>query len=130
MMRSKAVLYSRALVVSLFLCLVFSCFPAYSSGYSGASAWAVPELDKAQEYGLITDGISGNLSGIVSREEFAEITVKLYEAYSGKASGTGSVSFSDTTNPEILKAASLGLVNGIGGGMFGPDRNITREQMA
>ncbi len=98
--------------------------------YSGASSWAVTELDKAQEYGLITDRIKNNMSGKVTREEFAEIAVKLYEAYTGTKATAGTSSFTDTTNPEILKAANLGLVQGVGNNQYAPDRLVTREQMA
>lgn len=98
--------------------------------YEGASDWARKELDKGAQYGLITDRIRGDMSGKVTREEFAEIAVKLYEKYTGETAATGDASFSDTTNPEILKAANLGLVQGVGGGKYAPAQLITREQMA
>lgn len=98
--------------------------------YKGASSWATPELDKAAGYGLITDRVKDNMSGNITREEFAEIAVKLYEVYTGNKAEAGSVTFSDTTNPEILKAANLGMVLGIGEGKFGPTLLVTREQMA
>jgi len=100
------------------------------SYYQGASSWAVAELDKAQNYGFITDRIKSNMSGKVTREEFAEIAVKLYEKYTGETATAGNASFSDTTNQEILKAANLGLVQGIGNGKYGPNQLVTREQMA
>jgi len=98
--------------------------------YEGASAWAKTELNKAAGYGLITDRIKGDMSGKITREEFAEIAVKLYEKYTGKTADAGSVSFTDTTNPEILKAANLGLVQGIGNNQYAPNQLVTREQMA
>lgn len=101
-----------------------------AAAYSGASSWAVPELDKAAAYGLITDRIKNNMASGITREEFAEIAVRLYEIYTGKKAAAGNTSFSDTTNPEILKAANLGLTSGIGDGKFGPGQLVTREQMA
>jgi hypothetical protein len=98
--------------------------------YEGASNWARAELDLAAVYGLITDRIKDNMSAKITREEFAEIAVKLYEIYTGTSADAGSANFSDTTNPEILKAANLGLVTGIGGGKFAPAEMVTREQMA
>jgi hypothetical protein len=98
--------------------------------YQGASAWAKTELDKAAEYGFITDKIKDNMSGNITREEFAEIAVRLYEKYTGETAAAGNMSFTDTTNPEILKAANLGLVTGIGNNKYGPDILVTREQMA
>ena len=98
--------------------------------YEGASSWAKSELDKAAEYGLITDRIKGNMAGKVTREEFAEIAVKLYEKYTGLSATVGNASFIDTNNPEILKAANLGLVTGIGNNKYAPNDLVTREQMA
>lgn len=99
--------------------------------YWGASDWAKDGLDKAAEYGLITDKIKDNMSGAITREEFAEVAVKLYELYTGKlAEAAPSSTFKDTTNPEILKAYKLGIVNGIGNNKFAPNVLINREQMA
>lgn len=98
--------------------------------YEGASSWAKNELDRANKLGLITPRIKSNMSGNVTREEFAEIAVKLYEAYKGNIPVVGNAYFSDTTNPEILKAANLGLVKGVGNDKYNPDALVTREQMA
>lgn len=98
--------------------------------YENASSWAKTELDKAAGYGLITDRIKGNMSGKITREEFAEIAVKLYEKYTDKTAEPGNMSFIDTTNPEILKAANLGLVTGVGNNKYAPNDLVTREQMA
>ena len=101
-----------------------------TTAYKGASAWAAAELDKAAEYGLITSRIKNNMSAKVTREEFAEIALKLYEKYTGKTASQGSTGFSDTTNPEVLKAANLGLVTGVGSNRYAPAELVTREQMA
>ncbi len=103
--------------------------PAYT--FKGASNWAVPELNKASEYGFITDSIRDNMSGSITREEFCEVVVRLYEKAAGKeATYKDTSAFSDTKNPEIFKAYELGIVNGIGGGKFAPENLITREQIA
>ena len=100
------------------------------SFYQGASSWAVSGLNKAQGYGFITDRIKNNMAGKITREEFAEIAVKLYEVYTGTTAVVGTASFVDTTNPEILKAANLGLVSGVGNNRYAPNQLVTREQMA
>jgi hypothetical protein len=101
------------------------------SFYQGASSWAVNDLNKAQDYGLITDRIKGNMSAPISREEFAELATKLYEIYTGtKANPAPATTFTDTTNPEILKAFQLGIVAGVGNNQYAPQVLITREQMA
>jgi hypothetical protein len=40
----------------------------------------------------------------ITREEFAEVSVKLYEKYTGKQAAAGDMSvFSNTSNPEIFR---------------------------
>ncbi len=99
--------------------------------YRGASNWAKDGLDKALGYGFITDKIKDNMSGSITREEFAEVAVRLYEQYTGKkAEAAPSSTFTDTSNVEILKANKLGIVNGVGNNKFEPKVLINREQMA
>lgn len=101
------------------------------ASYRGASEWAKGGLDKAMGYGFITDKIKDNMSGSITREEFAEVAVKLYELYTGKKADPAPTStFIDTTNVEILKAYQLGIVSGIGNNKFAPQVLINREQMA
>ena len=101
------------------------------SFYKGASAWATNDLNKAQDYGLITDRIKDNMSGPITREEFAELATRLYEVYTGqKATPASASTFTDTNNPEILKAFQLGIVAGVGNDKFAPQVLINREQIA
>jgi hypothetical protein len=119
-------------LILIALCLIFMmCMVPASvfADYEGASSWAVPELDKAAGCGLITDRVMSDVSGNVTREEFAEIVVRMYELSTGKKAEAGNANFTDTTNEEILKAANMGMVLGAGG-KFSPDNLVTREQMA
>jgi len=95
-----------------------------------ASSWAVDELDKAVTYGFITDKIADNMKGDITREEFAEIVVLLYEKLTGTTVTADANPFTDTTNPEIIKAARLGIVKGVGNNKFAPNSLVTREQIA
>lgn len=101
--------------------------------YKGASSWAVPELDKAVTYGFITNSIKGNMQAPITREEFAELVMKLYENYTNTTVVyTPPAPFTDTDNIEIYKANQLGIVLGTNAvkKLFSPDQNITREQIA
>lgn len=98
--------------------------------YKNASYWAVAELDEAQLNGFITNRILNNISGRATREEFAEIIVKMFEKSTGAIIEIGEGSYTDTNNTEILKALSAGLMNGVGRGRFAPNAYLTREQMA
>ncbi len=106
---------------------------AYQKTYSEASAWAVPELDKAAEYGFITEKIKNKMNGPITREEFAEIAVKLYEKTTGKQATLSDMNaFVDTNNPEVFKAYSLGIVAGTDKErkLFSPNELTNREQVA
>ncbi len=103
---------------------------AYQRNYGGASSWAVAELDKADEYGFITDKIKDNMSQPITREELCEVIMKLYEKIVGEASYSNTSAFTDTRNPQIYKAYELGIVNGIGNGKFAPNDLTNREQVA
>lgn len=97
-----------------------------------ASAWAMNDIKKANDYGLMTEKLkAADLKGPITREEFSEIAIKLYEKITGEAATYDNLTeFSDTKNPEIYKAFKLGIVKGIGGGKFAPDELVTREQIA
>ena len=94
-----------------------------------ASRWAVAELKIAYEYGLTYPDIMKDFKKAITREEFCVIAVKLYEKLSGKKAIPGTNPFSDTSNPEIVKAYTLGIVQGVGGGKFAPGQNITRQEI-
>lgn len=103
---------------------------AYQKKYEGASAWATTELDKAAEYGFITEKISGQMNAPITREELCEVIMKMYEKIIGEATYSGLNGFSDTRNPEVYKAYELGIVNGVGNGKFAPKALTNREQVA
>lgn len=102
------------------------------SFYEKASSWAEPELKKAEEAGLIPGILEGaDLTRPITREEFCELSVLLYEKTTGKsASAAASNPFIDTKNPQILKAYQLGITSGTSAATFSPQILITREQCA
>lgn len=103
---------------------------AYQKSYEGASSWATTELDKAAEYGFITEKISGKMNAPITREELCEVIMKMYEKIIGEASYSDLSTFSDTQNPEIYKAYGLGITNGVGNSKYAPKDLTNREQVA
>ncbi len=103
---------------------------ASTTASSTPSSWAVSEVSEAIDAGLVTSSVSKNYQANITREQFCEMVVLAYEKISGKTAKTGSISFNDTSNAEILKAANLGIVNGVGGGSFAPNDYITRQEIA
>lgn len=96
-----------------------------------ASSWALTGIKKAIEYGLVPHSINGDFTKPITREEFAELSVRLYEIYRGnKAEPAPESTFTDCKNPEVLKANKLGIVSGVGNNKFDPKALTNREQIA
>ncbi|HYE83231.1 MAG TPA: S-layer homology domain-containing protein [Clostridia bacterium] len=101
-----------------------------AADFAGASSWAVEELAKAVEYGLYTDKIMKNYSQSITREEFCELVIKLYEKLKGtEAIPVSPNPFRDTANGNILKAFGAGIVKGTGADTFSPYNPITRQDI-
>lgn len=97
-----------------------------------ASNWAQKELAEAEKLNLIPDSLkNGDLTKSITREEFAEVSVKAYEALTGKkATPVASNPFVDTKNTEVLKAYNLGITTGTSATTFEPNALLNREQAA
>ncbi len=103
-----------------------------AGAWSNASAWATPELEKADKAGLIPDCLKGqDMTNKINRAEFAALSVRLYEVMSGKTAAPATRNpFTDTADPEILKAYALGITKGTTATTFEPSLLIPREQVA
>ena len=94
------------------------------------SSWAVTEIDKAFEYGLTTWRILSNFRADITREEFCELAVKLYEVLVKEESTVYTYNpFDDTDNSKVLKAYNLGIVKGVSKNRFSPENPITRQEI-
>ncbi|MPM03980.1 hypothetical protein SDC9_50247 [bioreactor metagenome] len=102
------------------------------SFYKNISDWAKPELQDAYDLGLIPDILIGaDMTKPITREEFCELAVLLYEKSTGNSSEPITPNpFSDTTNTQILKAFKLGITTGTSATTFSPNVLINREQCA
>lgn len=114
------------------LCLVFTAFSVMAeSKWTNASDWAKPELEKALELGVYPSALENkDLTGNITRAEQAALTVKIYEAVTGKAVEPAKNPFTDTNDTEIVKAYTLGITSGTTETTFSPEDNLTREQAA
>ncbi len=88
-------------------------------------------MAKAEEKGLIPETFKNkDASKEVSRTDFCAVTVKLYEALTGKkAEKPTNNPFMDTNDDYVLKAYALGITKGVSESKFG-NGTITREQMS
>jgi hypothetical protein len=97
-----------------------------------ASTWAKGELADADKMGLIPDRLKGeDLTKPITREEFAAVAVKVYEALTGNtATPAANNPFTDTSDTEVLKAYDLGITSGTSATTFSPTVVLNREQAA
>lgn len=94
------------------------------------SSWAESELIEAYNYNLTYPEVMINYRKSITREEFSTIVVKLYENITGVKASVGSDPFTDTSNPEVLKAYNLGIVKGKSPSIFAPKEYITRQEIS
>lgn len=93
--------------------------------------WAEASIQSLVKAGVIDGYQDGSFrpEAAVTRAEFLSMIVRAFHL-----TGTGSAGFADTVShwakEAIATASTLGIVDGYEDGTFGPDDNITREQMA
>jgi hypothetical protein len=93
-----------------------------------SSSWAVEQVNAAIAEGLVSLGLQSNYTQATTRAEFAALAVALYENVKGEI--TGRITFIDTDDANVEKAAYIGVVMGVGENRFAPDSSLTREQAA
>ena len=104
---------------------------AQTKGGSVVSGWALEQVNAAEDNTLVPDILAGkDLTKGITRAEFAAVAVRLYETMSSQTVEVGENPFTDTTEPDVLKAYKMDIVHGIGNGKFAPDDLVTREQAA
>ena len=121
----------KLLAFSLALIMAVATFSFTASAYT-ASDWAMAELTKADENGLIPAILKeADLTKPITRAEFAAVSVLLFEKISlRKAEKAGTNPFTDTSDEYVLKALELGITTGTSATTFDPDALLTREQAA
>ena len=84
--------------------------------------WALNLVNQAIAGGLMPDHLKGqDLREPITRLQFAALTVRLYETASGQSIQVpGENPFTDTSDPEALKAYSMGFTAGTSDSTFGP----------
>lgn len=92
------------------------------------SSWAQESIERAGELGLLPDPFRYGFGRSITRAEFAAIAITLYEYF--REPVTGRITFTDTADINVEKAAYLGIVSGVGNNRFNPDSPLTREQAA
>lgn len=101
------------------------------AAYSNASEWAIEEMDKAELYNLIPDALKGkDMTKLITRQEFAALSVRLYENLSATTADAGDNPFKDIDDIDVTKAYALGITKGVSDDLFAPEKDISREEVA
>lgn len=95
------------------------------------SGWARAEVDAATQAGYVTESCKAYQTYTITREQFASLAVNYLEKKTGQAIVPAPAdTFTDTVDEDVLKAYAAGVVQGMGDGLFGPGRPLSREQLA
>lgn len=126
----KQKVISKLLTMIMLLSLISFNVQAIDS--SNVSDWAMEEVTKADELGLIPDTLKNiDLTKPITRAEFAAISVKAYEIIEKTTlNPVTNNPFVDTNDDYVLKAFDLGITTGMSDTEFMPDTLLTREQAA
>ena len=134
----RSIIISLVVIMSVLFAFSFSyadlVFPGQprTPFWSNASSWAIEELEKCSSNSLIPLSFKGkDFTKNVTREEFAEVSVKLYEQLTKDFEYKDMKNpFVDTTNDNVVKAYYVGITSGTSENTFSPNKEITREEMA
>ncbi len=99
------------------------------------SNWAVEEAGKADETGIVPEEVKLWWRDSCTRLEFCRMLARAVEAATGSkitelSADAEPVKFSDCEDADVLAAASLGIIQGVGHDKFAPGVFLTREQAA
>ena len=92
------------------------------------SRWAASLVYEAIADGIVPASLQSNYTQTTTRAEFCALAVAVYEAVKGEI--TGRTTFTDTSDINVEKAASVGIVSGVAPGRFDPAERLTREMAA
>ena len=136
----------RILSIAIVLTLAFSIVPvAAAAPLDTAEPWARERLVEAIAKGFVPTELQDNYKNVITRLEFCKLAVKWMEVTLGKTieavMAENGVSrnpnaFSDTSDPDILAAFALGILQGevaptpTAPGVFNPRGSFTRQQAA
>ena len=123
MSRLKTIIAAAALILSV----------NFTAAASDLSDWAVNDYIESNSTGLLsTDMVSNNLKSNITREEFCELAINLYERITGEVIRYDATKspFADCNNVAVQKAYNNGLITGVTENTFEPKRFVTRQEMA
>jgi len=122
------------ILIGIHLFFQFAYADSDLEGMENGSEWSQSHIQSLKNRNLIDLGLFYNLNENITREEFAYLAVKLFEALNQVSAPTLNEEdeklFIDTQDTYVLKAYRLGIIKGYGEGSFYPERLVNREQLS
>ncbi len=96
------------------------------------STWAQSDVNLALNDDLLDSELLGSdYTKSISRLQFCSVAVRLAETLTGKSIIPAAANtFTDTSNPYVLKAYAAGITSGTSATTFSPNDTLNRQQMA
>jgi len=92
--------------------------------------WAKKHIEELALEDILRDEAFTNFNQGITRQNFVYLMVELYEELTATSIKVDtSIQFDDTNDMYVVKAATIGITDGIGNNLFGPDIILNREQM-
>jgi len=127
----KANVLIRGAIISILLLLfcVVSTAPVLAATAKQPSEWAKDAVNEAIAQGLVPKNLQSQYTQPATRAEFCALVVAFYE-FITDSEITERVKFDDTNDINVEKAASIGVVYGMGDNKFAPHAKLNRQQAA
>ncbi len=126
--------FSIIILIVIHLFFQFAYADSDLATMKNGSEWSQGNIQSLKNRNLIDSKFFANLNENITREEFAYLAVKLFEALNHVSAPAlndeDEKLFIDTQDPYVLKAYRLGIIKGYGKGLFYPDREVNREQLS
>jgi hypothetical protein len=118
----------RILATILILAMALGAMAGTATANDTPSDWAREQVNAAIAANLVPQNLQSNYTQAITRAEFAALAVALYE--NQRSTIMGRIHFIDSMDVNVLKAAYIGVVLGVGNNRFAPHDALTREQAA
>jgi peroxiredoxin len=118
------------LITTVILLISLSGFTSALSVSQNASPWAKESIKTLSDLQVLDQRLFSHYQGQITRGEFAYLGLRMYEILTGNSAKISGASFSDTNDPELWRAKSVGVINGYPDGSFLPNNLITRDELA
>lgn len=125
--------FKKLLSITLSLVLILGLVTVMPLTAMGAgqtpSSWAADSVNRAIELDIVPEQFKLDYGKVATRAEFCALAVALYEKITGEEINDR-LTFADTKDVNVEKAAAIGVVNGTGNNNFSPNSQLSREQAA